>query len=99
MATQKVTLSLNPEVYKEFRELSTVKGLSISGWVNAKMKKEIDKQYDLKIALKILRKEYEGLTRNVADTQLLNDIVTIFMARAFKSSTLQQMYDALDNLE
>jgi len=57
-----------------------------------------DRWHDLKIVVKILRKEYPGLTKDVSDHQLLNDIVTIFMARSFKSPSLQQMYDALDNI-
>ena len=99
MATQKITLSVNPETFKEFKQLATSQGLSISSWVNAQMEREIDIQHDLKIVVKILRKEYAGLTKDVSDSQLLNDIVTIFLARNLESPTLQQMYDALDNIK
>ena len=98
MATQKVTLSLNPETYQKFQELKTIQGLSISGWVTAKMQKEIDKQDELKIVCKILRKEYPNLTDGVSDKQILNDIVTILMSREMAQQAYCALYHALDNL-
>ena len=41
---QKVTLSLNPELLQQFKELQSNTGLSLSGFVDAQMKKVISKK-------------------------------------------------------
>ena len=50
----------------------------------------------------ILRSQYNGLTENLTDAQIMNDIVTILMARKIwkeqKSSPYKALYHALDNL-
>ncbi|MBU3995890.1 MAG: hypothetical protein KKF42_09010 [Actinobacteria bacterium] len=38
-----ITICLKPETIKQFKELATLKGYSISGWINAKMEEEITK--------------------------------------------------------
>jgi len=44
MTIQKLTLSINAEIYKDFKEIKHLKGLSISSWINSLMAQEV-KEY------------------------------------------------------
>ena len=53
MTVQRVNITLDPELYEEFRKYAAKNGLSISGFVAAKMKQYIEEQ-----------KEYETYKEN-----------------------------------
>lgn len=86
MAFQKITLSINPKTYQTFQKLAKIKGISISGWVTAKMNKEIEKTKILEdqiIDRKILAQIYKDcmqlivqLTHKDMDVQTAKDIAT-----------------------
>lgn len=44
MATEKIDITLDPVVLKRFREIAEEKGMKISPWVNAQMKKFIEEE-------------------------------------------------------
>lgn len=43
MPKQKMTICLDPETVTQFKELAHYKRISISGWINAKMREELNK--------------------------------------------------------
>ena len=53
MSVQKVTLSINPEVFEQFKNLSIIEGISISKWVTAQMRKEIARSMKLQVTYKV----------------------------------------------
>jgi hypothetical protein len=99
MTTQKVTLSLNPETFKKFEKLAHMQGFSISGYVSAQMQKEIDKQDIAKPIADLLRSQYSNLTGEMSDKKILNDIVTILLARKIHYKAYEKLHAALDNIK
>jgi len=51
-----------------------------------------------RLIIKILREDYTGLTKNVSDRQILNDIVTILLSRKICPKSIQKLYKRLDNI-
>lgn len=49
----KVTLSIDKETYQEFKGLKFTRGLSISAWISAKMREELEKE-ETKMELKVV---------------------------------------------
>lgn len=99
MTTQKVTLSLNPETFKKFEKFARIHGLSISGYVSAKMQEEIDKQDIVKPIADLLRMHYSNLIGDLSDKKILNDIVTILLARKIHYKAYEKLHASLDNIE
>jgi hypothetical protein len=51
-----------------------------------------------RLVIKILREDYTGLTLNMTDQQILNDIVTILLAKKICPKAYKKLYKRLDNI-
>lgn len=104
MTKQKVTLSLDHDLYSQFQTIKEENGYSISAWVDAKMATEILKQQKQQTekVCQLLRNEYSLLIEDMTDEQMMNEIVTIFMARKFwkdnKNSAYHNLHTAIESI-
>lgn len=98
---QNVTICIDVELFKQFKDIKQREGLSFSAWVNGKMQEKLDMQNEY--VCNILRKEYAGLIGHETNNRIMNDIVSLFLHKKIygtdENSMYHKMMHELDNVE